>query len=265
MDEQWWWFPESMRISKNKGCSVIGCFREEGIPALLAQNMDIPNIFQGLDVLLRIKSQNSVESFIYTFAGLVALCGINNKSIGICCNTIIDLNHSTVGYPVAFIVRTVLEHSNMEKAIEFIRGIKHASGQTYTLGNSQEIVSLECSSNKVVQYIPYKGARRVYHTNHPLVNDDVIFPSPREVSISTSHPRLAYLDFRLRDESAKIIPETVKHILSSHAGPICVHSNNQHGYGYTFGSLVYVLSNRPELHLARGPPCINKYELYSFN
>jgi len=124
MDEQWWWFPESVHKLGAGGCSVLGCFRENKSPTLLAQNMDIPNIYQGLDVLLHIKHRDSLESYVYTFAGLIALCGVNNRQVGICCNTLMDLNHCTDGFPVAFMVRSVLEQSNLDGAIKFVRGVK---------------------------------------------------------------------------------------------------------------------------------------------
>ena len=264
MDEQWWWFPESISKLEARGCSTIGSFRKDESPALLAQNMDIPNMFQGLDVLLHIKHRDSLESYVYTFAGLIALCGVNNRPVGICCNTLIDMNHCTEGYPVAFIVRSVLEQSNLEEAIKFVRGFKHASGQNYTIGDFEEVISLECSAGKISRFVPYEGARRVYHTNHPLANDDIVVPPMKRMGTGTSHARFAYLAGRLRDPTVNITPETIRYILSSHEGPVCVHNNNQPGGGYTFGSLVYILSKPPELHLARGPPCQTEYEIYSF-
>lgn len=264
MDEQWWYFPESVHKIEVGGCSTLGFFKKDESPALLAQNMDIPNLFQGLDVLLHVKQRDSLESYVYTFAGLIALCGVNNRPIGICCNTLIDLNHCTDGYPVAFIVRSVLEQSNLNEAIRFVRGVKHASGQNYTIGGFEEVVSLECSASKVKNFVPHKSARRVYHTNHPLVNDDIVVPPKKRMGMGTSHARLAYLIGRLMNPSINITPETIKFILSSHEGPVCVHNNNQPGGGYTFGSLVYILSDPPELYLARGPPCQNEYEVYSF-
>lgn len=265
MDEQWWWFPKFIHKLEAGGCSALGCFKEGDSPALLGQNMDIPNMFQGLDVLLQIKDQDSpLESFVYTFAGMIALCGLNNKPVGICCNTLIDLNHCTDGYPVAFIVRSVLERQNLDEAIGFVRKIKHASGQNYTIGGNEEVVSLECSAGKVSRFVPYEGARRVYHTNHPLANDDIVVPPRKRMGTGTSHARFAYLDGRLRDPSKTMTPKMMMHILSSHEGPVCVHSNNKPGGGYTFGSLIYVLSTSPLLYLARGPPCQTEYEKYNF-
>jgi len=264
MDKQWWWLPESAKQQAG-GCSTLGCFREGETPAFLAQNMDIPNIFTGLEVLLRIKHPESqIESLIYTFAGMIALCGLNNQPLGICCNTLITLNHSVDGYPVSFIVRSVLEQPSLEDAIEFIRKIKHASGQYYTIGDDDRVVSLECSANKVSRHVPYEGACRVYHTNHPLVNDDLIVPSLQGSRRSTTHARFDYVEGRMRDRDSSVNIDKIRYILSSHEGPVCVHSSNQPGGGFTFGLLIYRLSKPPELYLATGPPCSNEFQRFTF-
>lgn len=263
MDEQWWHLKSYTRHAVEH-CSVLGCFREGNNSTLLAQNMDLPNIYEGLEVLLHIKHSDSpMESFVYTFAGMIALCGLNNQPLGICTNTLLSLNSSIDGYPAAFIVRSVLEQPNLNKAVELIHKIKHASGQNYTVGNAERIVSLECSANKVCQYIPHES--RVYHTNHPLVNDDLITSTKKSTVVNTSQPRFNYLESQLKDSTKTITMETVKKILRSHETNICRHSTNKPKGGLTFGSLIYVLTNPPELYLAMGPPCSKEYKKYRFN
>ena len=265
-DEEWW-YSEFVEQQSRKHCSALGSFKDDQNPALLAQTMDISSIFQGLEVLQYIKNQeSSLKSFVLTFAGMIALCGVNNRPVGICCNSLVeDLKRSIDGLPVAFIVRAVLEQSTLENAIEFIQTIKHASGQNYMMGDAKRVVSFECSANKVVQYIPHAGAQRLYHTNHPLANDDFIIPSVKKVGGGTTHARFNYLEYRVNDSSKQITVENIKYILSSHQAPICIHHNNRPGEGYTFGAVVYSLSTRPELYLAIGPPCSNKYEKLIFN
>ena len=80
-------------------------------------------------VIQHIKHPNStVESLILTFAGMIALCGVNNQPVGICCNSLVaDLKRSINGLPVAFIVRAVLEQPTLDDAIDFIKSIKHSN------------------------------------------------------------------------------------------------------------------------------------------
>lgn len=264
VDEEWW-YRDSFQLRGSYGCSALGCFREGEAPALLAQNMDIPSFYDGSQVLLHIKHPESpLESFIFTTAGMIALCGVNNQPVGICCNTLGDLSYAADGLPVAFIVRSVLEQPSLEEAVKFIHGVKHASGQNYTIGGAEKVVSIECSANKTAQYIPYEGARRVWHTNHPLVNDDLILPPRVHAHPGTSHPRLRWVESRMRDPSKSITSETMKRILSSHEGPTCVHNDHQPMGALTFGSLLYVLSTPPELQIAPGPPCSTEWRTFRF-
>lgn len=259
------WYQKMVKKYVSEQCSALGCFKQDDVPALLAQNGDLASFFDGFQVLQHIKHpDSSLESYIMTYAGMIGLWGMSNQPLGIACNTLGSLNPSLDGLPVAFIMRAVLEQPNLNEAVKFINKIKHASGQNYIIGDSEKVVDYECSANKVVQYVPYKGARRVYHTNHPLVNDDLIFPIPAPSGIGTTHARLDYLEYRMRDPSKKITMESIKNILSSHEGPVCVHNNFQPIGAITMASLIYVLSSSPELHLAPGPPCFTEWKTYKF-
>ncbi len=262
-DEKWWFLQKS-NISEH--CSSLGCFREGNQPTLLAQNMDLNKMFEGLEVLLHIKyTESSLEAYVLSHAGFLAECGVNNQPVGICCNSLTShLNNSKSGLPVTFIVRSVLEQPSLEKAVEFIHDIQHASGQNYIIGGSERVVCLECSANKVSQFEPHEGARRVYHTNHPLVNNDIINPPLKPHEIGTTFNRFNHLESQLRDSSKKITIETIKNILRSHSGPVCVHYRRNPLSGYTFSSVIYSLSTPPSLYITVGPPCSAEYEKFDF-
>jgi isopenicillin-N N-acyltransferase-like protein len=173
MDEQWWFGAHSL-FKRAERCSGLGCCRESKTPVLLAQNMDVPNYYDDFEILLRVRNEeSSVESFVFSVAGLIGLNGLNNQPLGICCNTLLELNYSPKGLPVASILRSVLEQPTLEKAIRFIQRIKHASGQSYIMTGLEKVVDFECSANKVCRYTPYEGPRRVYHTNHAIANSDL--------------------------------------------------------------------------------------------
>ncbi|MFX0037411.1 MAG: C45 family autoproteolytic acyltransferase/hydrolase [Candidatus Hermodarchaeota archaeon] len=262
-DEGWWFF---QKYAPSNKCSSLGYFRYEDQPTILAQNLDLPKIFEGLEVILHIKyEKGSLESYILSHAGFLGEIGINNKSVGICCNSLSNhLNNSPNGLPFTFIIRFVLEQPTVEKAIEFINNIQHASAQSYIIGGLERVACLECSANKVVEFQLYKDAHRIYHTNHPLVNNDLITPPMNNNIISTSYDRFSYLESQLHSSSKSITINTVKNILSSHFGPVCVHHNNQASSGYTFSSVIFLLSASPSLYVTVGPPCLTEYELFKF-
>ena len=288
-DEEWWYRPYPHVKQEPSGCSSLGCSKAGNNPAVAAQNMDTPNYYDGYQVLLHIKHNESFESLVFTIAGVIGLNGMNNAPLGICCNTLLDLNHAADGLPVAFVVRSVLEEPNVDKAAGFIQKIKHASGQNYIIGDAEKAVDFECSANKVCQYAPCGGVSRVYHTNHALINADKtawvtrFFNMLAKFNFLESQPkddteramlgeaqwyfntlsRFNFLESQLRDPLKHISPEVIRAILSSHETSICVHNTGQPG-ACTLGSMIMVLSSPPELHLASGPPCFNEYRIFRF-
>jgi len=280
-DEEWW-YGRNRRFGLvtpgAKQCSALGVFGQEGLPTYMGQNMDIPMYTDGHQVILHVKQHDSdVESFIFTFSGYIATTGMNNKAVGVCCNTLLQLNQRTDGLPVAYIVRGILEQKSREDAVKFIHSIKHASGQNYTIGGPHEVAAYECSSHKVSRFIPYAGAQRVYHTNHPLVNDDrgiynkILETLPPERRVrrgpSNSEIRLEALEKRLKNPERKITLDIIKETLSSHddpRNPVCNDRKPGAG-GLTAGCPVMELSSElPILHIAPGPPCSTPFTTLRF-
>lgn len=255
-------------------CTSIGVNRRGENPAFVAQNMDIPLFYHGYQTLLHVKHEGSgLESFVLTAPGVIALNGMNSSAVAINCNTLIQLRYAREGLPVAFIVRGVLERRSLEEAEQFIRGIKHASGQNYIIGGVEKTLSLECSAEKVVEYRPYPGADRTYHTNHPLVNDDFNFRHRERLKKRNKTTlegdyfcyRFDSLEKRLRDRAKVVDLEAIKETLSSRdwaddrakgTSPISRES--------TYASVIMVLSKKPTLHIAPGNPHLTTFQTFSF-
>lgn len=264
--------------TKTSGCTTLGCFKEKGNPALLGQNLDTIESFKNNAVLLDLKEENGHKSYILTFPEGIGTIGLNSSPLGVVVNSIYKKS-SKDGLPVQFILRKILEQSNLNDAIKFLKNVKHAAAHNYMLGDSEKIVNFECSANKISQFFPYDGARRLYHTNHALVNDDVIpkYKLPKDIK-KNSMDRFKYLEFRLKDPSKTITIENIKQILSSHIGPICQHGVSKTKVfgkrfvsltlipdsGCTGASVIYKLSKPPELYIALGNPCTNEYERFMF-
>ena len=277
MGDEHYWYQRKKWLEKKGvegvGCSALGVFGEGGRGALLAQNMDIETKYDGAQVLLHIEHQGStLESLVYTSAGYLALTGMNNRPLGICCNALLQLNYAADGLPVAFLVRRVLELSSLPEARKFLAGIKHASGQNYLVGDLEKVESWECSGSQVSQFVPHAGATRVYHTNHPLSNNDQDIyrrilqqtpPEKRPKGRSNSEVRQDFLAERLKDTSTAITVEAVKSILGSREVPICF-ENEEGRSGFTFGCLIMELSSQPVLHLSPGPPCSTPFQTFTF-
>lgn len=255
-------------------CSSLGFRRNGKQPTTIAQNMDLPPFYDGFQLVLHIKHKDSdLESFVLTIPGLIGLNGVNNKSIALCCNTLLQLSHCRDGLPVACIVRGVLQQRTQKEAAAFLHKVKHASGQNYILGGLDQAVDLECSANKISPFAPKGREGAVWHTNHPLVNDDYdakyrVLLDKKEVAKKeeNTRARLSCLEKRLSQEAAigslNLIEDTLAS-RDSEAHPVSRHKGKQGTF--TFASTIMVLAGEPEFHVAPGPPHATGYEKLSFS
>ena len=256
-------------------CSGLGVAKTATHPAYVAQNLDLESWRHGSQTVLHVlQSETLPEQFIFTTAGLIAANGVNNSSIGVCVNTFMQLNASPDGLPVAFVVRGLLASTSEKSALEFIKNVKHASGQNYILGINDKVFDFEASATGVVQFTPVVGGSLVYHTNHPLANEN-LKPwwaqrtrqmTSEERRYSNSHVRFASLQTRLAKRDIDIVEQKIKETLRSRDSdwnPVC-RSLKSGGAIFTFGSTIMTLSGHPSLQVTYGPPDLSEYVVYSF-
>ncbi len=283
VDEEWWYSAYGYRTKSipvpedAKHCSALAVYGQKDLPTYVAQNLDIPAFIDGFQALLHIKYNDSpLECFVFTYAGLIAACGMNNYGIGQVVNALLQLNHRPDGLPVAFVNRGILEQKTHDAAVKFLHDIRHASGQNYIIGGRLKASSQECSANKVSRFEPYKGATRLYHTNHPLANDDQSIYREWLESVKDQyqprHPnnsdiRFMSLEKRLKDPDRAITVDDIKEILSSKDdpdNPVCREKRADGRGAFTAGSLIMDLAENPVLHFAPGPPCTTEFVNYTF-
>lgn len=283
VDEEWWYNAYGYRTKSipapedAKHCSALAVYGQKDLPTYVAQNLDIPAFTDGYQALLHIKYNDSpLDCYVFTYAGLIAACGMNNYGIGEVVNALLQLNHRPDGLPVAFVNRGILERTTHDDAVKFLHDIRHASGQNYIIGGRQKASSLECSANKVSRFEPYKGATRLYHTNHPLANDDQSIYREWLESVKDQyqprHPnnsdiRFMSLEKRLKDPDRAITVDDIKEVLSSKddpENPVCREKRADGRGAFTAGSLIMDLAENPVLHFAPGPPCTTEFQIYTF-
>jgi predicted choloylglycine hydrolase len=255
-------------------CSSLGFSKRGEQPACIAQNLDVESFRDGFQLILHIKHPDSgLESFVLSHAGLIGANGMNNRALGICCNTLAQLSNRRDGLPVACVIRGVLEQQTEEDALAFLHRIKHASGQNYILGGPTNVYDLECSATKVSRFKVKERDDVVWHTNHPLVNDDynaqyraALAKPPKSQGPSNSVTRLECLARRLTTKSTGSRIELIKETLASKDSsthPVC--RSRGKSAGFTFASTIMVLSTPPVLHIAPGPPAETPYETLTFS
>lgn len=274
--DEFWVYIDRLNNIKKHHCSDIGVAATNTHPAYVSQNMDLDSYMNGYQILLHIApTTNEPEQYILSCAGLVALNGVNSKGIGLCMNTLMELTASSDGLPVAFIVRGVLAKKNVESALKFLKTVPHASGQNYILGAFDKVYDFEASANKVVRYLPDPSNEAlVYHTNHPISNDDIkpwyeafykkILTG--EANDDNSVIRLASLKNRLNIPVAEITDTVLKEAFRAKddpENPVC--RTFQDGKsGFTFSSVVLTLGKNPSIQLTNGSPDQSEYVLHQF-
>ncbi len=274
--DEFWVYLDRERNEPRHHCSGMGAAATKTSPAYIAQNMDVENYMQGGQVLLHIPAtKTEPEQYIVTCAGLVALNGMNSAGIGMCMNTILELESSYNGLPVAFIIRAVLNQQNGREALNLLQAINHASGQNYILGVGEEVYDFEASANKVIRYIPAGGdGSLVYHTNHAVANDDVKpwYKKLFERNVAGQNPndnsvvRMAALQNRLTVNAGSISPDIIKSALRSKDNPynpVC-RVYREGGFGFTFSSILFTLTGKKSVQLTYGSPDQAEYVEYFF-
>ncbi|MHC5060522.1 MAG: C45 family autoproteolytic acyltransferase/hydrolase, partial [Planctomycetota bacterium] len=63
-------------------CTGFGVYGRKNLPNIIGQNNDLPRYFDGTQTLLRIKLDDGMDIYVFTFAGLLANNGLNNSSLG---------------------------------------------------------------------------------------------------------------------------------------------------------------------------------------
>jgi predicted choloylglycine hydrolase len=253
-------------------CSGLGWPKRDGSATHIAQNLDLEGFRNGYQVLLHIKHQGSdLETLVVSNAGLIGWNGMNNKGVGICCNTLLQLSNCRDGLPVNCVVRGVLHQRTEEDAVKFVHQVKHASGQNYIVGGPRSVHSLECSAGKVSAFKPNDKKGVVWHTNHPLSNDDYNVKYRKEKTDKppedSSSARLRCLEKRLTQDTPALGMDLIKTILTSHDSaefPVCRPLKNTKE-NFTFACTIMVLADKPELHVTAGPPDQTPFQTFSFS
>lgn len=276
-DEEPWYRREwTLDSMATRGCSSLALGATDARPVIVAQNMDTPKWWDGTQVVVRVRDSSGFSALVFTVAGKISLCGVNEAGLAMCCNTVYQLDHSRDGLPEDFVVRGFLSQRTWQDGLAFLTGVRHASGQNYTIGApGHGPLNVECSSRGVaIEQLPPGGSSLV-HTNHALRNmDQAIFrrdsaamtPTQlRDWFGGTTHERMQALEAaRCQREPATVAD--IREMLAMHDGPVCRHGTVEGRRDqFTLGCLVMELHpGSPRLHVAPGPPCRTPFSTLGF-
>ena len=261
-DEEPWFRRDLLGSETSCGaCSAIGF--NSGGETVIAQNMDSPGWWLGHQQVL-LTGDHDTSAYMFTLAGKISLCGTNNHGLGICCNTLSELQYSLEGLPEDFVVRGFLMCRSFEEGWRFLRSVNHASGQNYMIGGpSGEIANLECSAREVCENNSRAGPY-LFHTNTAWTNPDRLPPreTSRQEFTGTSQDRAAAIGRMLENVQEPSVDQ-IKSTLASKDGPVCRTLEESEGRSVTLGTIVMHLGKRT-IEVTNGPPDRNPFTTFHF-
>jgi predicted choloylglycine hydrolase len=259
MDEEWWFQPTAAEV----GCSVVATpvTSSAGRATLLAQNMDLPAWMDGSQAVLQIREGEAPDQIVATAAGMIGLIGANSAGLGLCVNTLLQLDRSADGLPVAFVVREVLRRGTVTEAAAFLSTVPHASGQHYVLADGAHVRAFECSARGCVEG---PASDELLHTNHPLWSSHLRDPQPTdresEARAANSAARLAALRTGMPGVRSS---RTARELLAHTDSGLCMVPSPE-APTTTFLSVEYVLTAPPQVHVTMGRPDTAPWEPVSW-
>lgn len=197
---------------------------------------------------------------------------MNDAGLGVCVNTLLDLNHRDDGLPVAFVSRGLLERRSVAEAAAFLNAVPHASGQNYILAETGTLADFECSAGGAVR-LPLATPSRVCHTNHAMASRDL---DPAHTgkgwddAARNSRNRLAAVERRVAFPEQSVDLGLAKSTLASKddaRDPVSRPKFRADGKAvkmFTFASVIWELGAEPAAHVAPGAPCSHDYATYRF-
>jgi hypothetical protein len=199
---------------------------------------------------------------LVTIAGVLGLLGVNDAGLGVCVNSIPQVPSAMEGLPVAFVVRRLLEARSAAEASDWCRSLPHATNQHYLIADASLIVSLEASSEGVLE-VTLPAPDRSLHTNHPLARG-VRYPEGEENSVA----RLRSLDYRL-GRATPVLAQLQDALMSfdDERHPVCRLRSDELGpTSFTTASMItalHVEAESVESWVSFGPPSQCEYQTFT--
>ena len=250
-------------------CSTLGGYDQgDGLAPVLGKTQDLMHCYIGTAAVIRTRYADSEINILNsTVAGIICQDGIS-RTLGVCLNHVGQLDRSTNGLPVTFIARLMLEQcAGIDQAKGLLQKVTHASGMNYALADRQAVRTFEVSANHVEEFLPAPGLKRIWHTNHPLVNQNycreiLMWDRLPDTDAGNTIKRMDYLDREVPIAEKSLTVARVQEILSSREVPI---SHQQEDGFLSINSIVMEFSQKPILYFSPGPPSQHDYVSFSFD
>ncbi len=241
-------------------CTGFGVYGRQGLPNIIGQNNDLPPYFDRTQTLLRVKQGDGRESYVFTFAGLLANNGLNNAAVGCTINIMPSrLSGDLSGLPMPYVVRGILERKSRKEAVEFVKRVgKYAGPMNYIIGDPTGVSSVETGKDFFKVHESYNGEKYIPHANHPLELTSRVKPG----EASKSPERQAKLVEMIGGRVDKIDAREARRIFRT--PPILKNYSTDPNFPTLESIIIELDPANPRLQIAAGPPDIFKYSSFDF-
>lgn len=254
-------------VADSGGCTSFAVGADAGGP-ITGQNWDNDPALDPFSVVLTRNPDDAPAFLSITQAGLIAYLGVNEAGIGLCMNTL-PAPARGVGVPHYFTVRGIFEAQSLEQAVQAVQRADRAIPANIMMVTPEGPANLEVTVDDVhVLRDSDAGPGIVTHTNH-CVHPDLCAINEDFPELIQSGPRKQRVDALLAAAPRPIGLELLQDILRDHQDhptSICRHANEHpdNGFWTSVWSLLIDAGNT-RLHLTRGNPCEQPYEVYQLN
>ena len=240
-------------------CTGLGVYGRRNLANIIGQNDDLPVYFDRTQTLLRVKHEDGLETFVYTFAGVLANGGVNTANLGCTINILPTRKGDNSGLPMPYLVRGILERRSRQEALDFVKAVgSYAAPMNYIIGDPSGVTMIETAQDLLVTYDKYEGETFVAHTNHPLEDTNKLEPG----IVSKSPERLAKTIELMSGRVKEIGVSEVKQIFRT--PPILKSYQTDPTFPTLLSVIIELAPDNPKIYVAPGPPDIHNFSSFDF-
>jgi len=246
------------------GCTSFACSGEatKNGETIIGQNCDwIPEMEF---VILRAQPTEGPKSLLFSWAGGLAIRGINSCGLGLQANLLLSKT-SGVGVPFFVLHQKVLQQKNIADAIGVIFNASKTGSWNYLVASAEgDIVDVEATKDDINCLFPENGI--ITHANCHLTErfksldiNGMLFPD--------SYLRAERLKTLMGRHHGELSIDVMKELMQDHndyPDSICRHVDvvgPPEQYLYTAASLISVPAEG-KMYVTNGNPCENEYVEY---
>lgn len=232
---------------------------------IVAQNWDNDPATDAFSVVLTRRPTGKPALMTFTRPGEVAYIGLSSAGMGIALNAMPGAQRRA-GVPWYFVLRAMYETASLDAAVREIERAERAIPGNAIVMTADGGAAIEIMID-AARMLPPDARGTLVHTNH-CVHPDLLSINDRYGTriYGQSFPRKARAERILGSESSPVTREQIQRLLSDHEGyptSICRHPNENPALGWQRSVVSVILEPAVgRMHLSRGNPCENSYELY---